>query len=148
MAKYLIGVDFQPGDEPAPMSDWTPEEVQAHLDYYGELIGELEANGELVSSTILTGPDLAKVVRSDGVGAPVVTDGPFPEFKEWLAGFQVVDVDTEERAVEIAALVSAVPGRGGRPTGQPIHVRRIMEEGGASDADGMLDYLRAADGVA
>ncbi len=69
MAQYLIGVDFQAGDDPAPMSDWTPEEVQAHLDYYGVLIGELEANGELVSSTILTGPDLAKIVRSDGVGA-------------------------------------------------------------------------------
>ncbi len=148
MARYLIGVDFQAGVDPTPMEEWTPAEITAHLDYYAALNRELEASGELVDTTILTGPDLAKVVRSDGVGAPVVTDGPFPEFKEWLAGFQVVDVETEERAVEIAALVSAVPGRGGRPTGQPIHVRRIMEEGGASDADGMLDYLRTADGVA
>jgi len=51
MAQYLIGVDFQPGDDPAPMTDWTPEEVQAHLDYYEKLVGELEANGELVSKT-------------------------------------------------------------------------------------------------
>ena len=142
MAQYLIGVDFQAGDDPAPMSDWTPEEVQAHLDYYGVLIGELEANGELVSSTILTGPDLAKIVRSDGV-APVVTDGPFQEFKEWLAGFQVVEVDSEERALEIASRMSAVPGRGGRPTRQPIHVRQVMDQAPA-DPEQMDAFLRTA----
>src|SRR6476661_4208396 len=130
MTQYLIGVDFQAGDDPAPMSDWTPEEVQAHLDYYGELI----------SSTILTGPDLAKIVRSDGV-APVVTDGPFQEFKEWLAGFQVVEVDSEERALEIASLMSAVPGRGGVPTRQPIHVRQVMEQA-PSNTDEMDAFLR------
>ena len=136
MAKYLIGVDFQAGDDPAPRSDWTPAEVQAHLDYYERLVGELEANGELVSSTILTGPDLAKIVRSDGA-APVVTDGPFQEFKEWLAGFQVVEVDSEERALEIASLMSAVPGRGGVPTRQPIHVEQAP-----SNTDEMDAFLR------
>ncbi|GAB2776633.1 YciI family protein [Terrabacter koreensis] len=145
MAQYLIGVDFQAGDDEAPMSDWTPEEVQAHLDYYERLVGELEANGELVSSTILTGPDLAKIVRSDGV-APVVTDGPFQEFKEWLAGFQVVEVNTEERALEIASLMSAVPGRGGAPTRQPIHVRQVMEHA-PSNTDEMDDFLRTAGGT-
>ncbi|GAA2493969.1 YciI family protein [Terrabacter carboxydivorans] len=142
MTQYLIGVDFQPGDDEAPMSDWTPEEVQAHLDYYGELLGELEANGELVSSTILTGPDLAKIVRSDGA-APVVTDGPFQEFKEWLAGFQVVEVDSEERALEIASRMSAVPGRGGVPTRQPIHVRQVMEQT-PSNPEEMDAFLRTA----
>ena len=63
--------------------------------------------------TVLTGPDLAKIVTSDGRTAPVVTDGPFQEFKEWIAGFQIVDVESEERAIEIAAQVSAVPGPGG-----------------------------------
>jgi hypothetical protein len=139
MAKYLIGVDFQPGTIDTPMSEWKPEEVQAHLDYYGAL------TDELVGSTILTGPDLAKIVRSDG-GAPVVTDGPFQEFKEWLAGFQIVEVDSEERAIEIAAKVSAVPGPGGVPFGQPIHVRRVMDDA-PSDADEMDDFLRTAEGV-
>ncbi|AEE44284.1 YciI family protein [Cellulomonas fimi] len=147
MPRYLIGVDFDEGADPTPMDRWAPEEITAHLEYYGALNRELEASGELVGSTILTGPDLAKIVRSDGAGAPVVTDGPFPEFKEWLAGFQVVDVETEERAVEIAACVSAVPGRGGRPTQQRVHVRRIMDDGGPSGADEMLDYLRTADGL-
>ena len=95
------------------MEEWQPEEVEAHMDYYGALNRELLASGELVQSEILTGPDLAKVVTSDGVTAPVVTDGPFQEFKEWVAGFQVVDVDSEERAIEIAARLSAVPGPGG-----------------------------------
>src|SRR6478736_469886 len=138
MAKYLIGVDFQSGPDETPMSEWEPAEVQAHLDYYAALNDELVANGELVDATILTGPDLAKIVTSDG-GAPVVTDGPFQEFKEWLAGFQVVEVDTEERALEIAARVSAVPGPGGVPCGQPIHVRRVMDDT-PSGPDEMEDF--------
>jgi hypothetical protein len=89
---------------------------------------------------VLAGPDLAKIVTSDGA-APVVTDGPFQEFKEWLAGFQVVDVASVERAYEIAARLSAVPGPGGVPTQQPIQVRQVMEEA-PSDAAGMEEYLQ------
>ena len=70
-------------------------------------------SGELVDSKVLTGPDLAKIVTSDGITAPVVTDGPFQEFKEWLAGYQIVDVESEARAIEIAARLSAVPGPDG-----------------------------------
>jgi hypothetical protein len=140
MARYLIGVNFTPGADETPIEEWTREEVAAHLDYYRVLTAELEASGELVQSTILTGPDLAKVVRSDGRSAPVVTDGPFQEFKEWLAGYQIVDVESEERAIEIAARVSAVPGRHGVPTQQPIHLRRVMDDG-PSDPDEMAEYL-------
>ena len=139
--RYLIGVDFTPGEDETPMEEWTREEVAAHLDYYAVLTRELVESGELVESTILTGPDLAKIVRSDGSGAPVVTDGPFQEFKEWLAGFQVVEVDSEERALEIASRMSAVPGRGGRPTRQPIHVRQVMEQA-PSNTDEMDAFLR------
>lgn len=145
MARYLLGVDFQSGVVDTPMEEWTPEEVQAHLDYYGALNDELVASGELVESTILTGPDLAKIVTSDGT-APVVTDGPFAEFKEWLAGYQIVEVDSEERALEIAAKVSAVPGPGGVPTQQPIHVRRVMDDA-PSDSDEMNAFLETAGGV-
>jgi len=97
-----------------------------------------------VQSEILTGPDLAKIVTSDG-SAPVVTDGPFQEFKEWLAGFQIFDVESEERALEIAARLSAVPGPDGVPTQQPIHVRRVMDDG-PSGADEMREYLETAGG--
>lgn len=143
MTRYLIAVNFQDGVVDTPMSEWEPAEVDAHLAYYRALNAELTARGELVGTTILTGPDLARIVTSDGEGAPVVTDGPFGEFKEWIAGFQIVDVETEERAVEIAALVSAVPGPGGRATQQPIHVRRLMEDG-PTDAEEMDAYLRTA----
>ena len=88
MTKYLLIVDFQPGVSESPMEEWKPEEVEAHLDYYRALSRELTASGELVHITILTGPDMAKVVTSDGNGVPVVTDGPFQEFKQWVAGFQ------------------------------------------------------------
>ena len=145
MPKYLLGVTFEPGNDPAPMEEWTESEVTAHLDYYALLNRELVASGELVDHTILTGPDLAKVVRAGADGSPVVTDGPFQEFKEWLAGYQIIEVADEARALEIAAKVSAVPGRGGVPTGQPIHVRQLMDEGPA-DAGEMADYLRTAQG--
>jgi hypothetical protein len=102
-------------------------------------------SGELVDHTILVGPDRTKIVRGDGAGAPVVTDGPFQEFKEWLAGFQIIEVADEARALEIAALVSAVPGKDGVPTQQPIHVRQVMDDGPA-DAAEMDDYLSSARG--
>jgi len=144
MARYLLGVTFEPGADDTPMEEWNPEEIDAHLDYYRALHQELVENGEIVASEILVGPDLAKIVRSDGT-TPIVTDGPFQEFKEWLAGYQIVDVDSEERAIEIAGRLSAVPGPGGVPTQQPIHMRRVMDEG-PSDAAGMEDYLQTAGG--
>jgi hypothetical protein len=145
MTKYLLGVNFTPGVVDTPMEEWKPEEIDAHLNYYRALNKELEESGELVQTEILTGPDLAKIVTSDGRGAPVVTDGPFQEFKEWLAGYQIFDVESEERAIEIAARLSAVPGPDGVPTQQPIHVRQVMEEG-PSDAAEMDSYLQTAGG--
>ena len=84
------------------------------------------------------------LVTSDGLTAPVVTDGPFQEFKEWLAGYQIVEVESEERAIEIAALVSAVPGRNGVPTQQPIHLRRVMDDDGPFGPNEMEEYLQQA----
>jgi hypothetical protein len=143
MTRYLLGVNFEGGVVSTPMDEWQPEEITAHLDYYKVLNDELVARGELVESHVLTGPNLAKVVRFDGKTAPVVTDGPFPEFKEWLAGFQIVDVESEERAIEIAAKLSAVPGPGGVPTQQPIHLRQVMDDS-PRDAAEMELYLHQA----
>jgi hypothetical protein len=126
MARYLLVVDFQPGAVDTPMEEWKPEEIKAHLDYYETLHKELVASGELVGSEVLSPPDLAKIVTSDG-SARVVTDGPFQEFKEWVAGYQIVDVETEERALEIAGKISAVPGPNGVPLQQPIQVRQVMD---------------------
>ena len=134
MPRYLLAVNFEGGVVDTPMTEWKPEELDAHLDYYRALHRELVERGELVGSEVLTGPDLAKVVRSDGT-APVVTDGPFQEFKEWLAGYQIVDVPSEARAIEIAAKISAVPGPGGVPLQQPIQVRRVMDQDASTAAE-------------
>jgi hypothetical protein len=128
MPRYLLIVDYQPGVDDTPMDQWKPAEIQAHMDYYAALNRELAETGELVGGEALMPPDRSKTVIADGRTAPVVTDGPFAEFKEILAGFQIVDVESEERAIEIAARVSAVPGPGGVPLQQPISVRRVMSE--------------------
>jgi hypothetical protein len=144
MSRYLLGVNFQPGAVDTPMEEWKPEEITAHLDYYRALHRELVASGELVQSEVLAPPELAKIVTSAGK-APVVTDGPFQEFKEWLAGYQIVDVESEARAIEIAGKISAVPGPDGVPLQQPIQVRRVMEDA-PSDAAEMEEYLQHAGG--
>ncbi len=124
--RYLITINYDGGAIDTPMEQWEPEEVKAHMDYYAALIGELTESGELLSQHALTGPEQAMVVTCDGAKAPVVTDGPFPEFKELLAGYQLIDVESQERAIEIAARLSSVPGPGGVPLQQPIGVRPIM----------------------
>ncbi|MBB4691829.1 YciI family protein [Paractinoplanes abujensis] len=126
MPRYLLIVDHRPGAVQTPMDEWHPDDVQAHMNYYGALRQELLDSGELVDQHALTGPEHAKEVTSDG-GPPVVTDGVFPESKEFLAGFQLVEVADERRAFEIAARMSAVPGPGGVPLQQPIGVRRVMD---------------------
>jgi hypothetical protein len=144
MARYLLIVDFQPGVADTPMEEWEPDEIQAHLDGYKALHQELVSSGELVASEVLAGPDLARIVTSDGVSAPVVIDGPFQEFKEWIAGYQIIDVDSEARAIEIAARISAVPGPGGRAVEQPIQVRQVMDRA-PSDVAEMDAWLETAD---
>jgi hypothetical protein len=145
MPRYLLAVNFEGGVVDTPMEEWKPEEITAHLDYYKALHQELVASGELVQSEVLAGPDLGKIVTSDGTGAPVVTDGPFQEFKEWLAGYQIVDVESEPRAVEIAAKISAVPGPDGVALQQPIQVRQVMDQTPSNAAE-MEAYLQTAGG--
>ena len=146
MTRYLLAVDFQPGAVETPMEEWKPEEIAAHLDYYKALHKELVASGELAQSEVLAPPDLAKIVTFDGSTAPVVTDGPFQEFKEWLAGYQIVDVESEARAIEIAAKISAVPGPDGVATQQPIQVRQVMDQApsNAAEMEGFLEHARGA----
>ena len=97
-----------------PMTEWDPADIKAHIEYQMALNDELAGNGELVDAQGLAGPELARFVTFNGVGAPVVTDGPFPESKELLAGYRMIDVESEVRALEIAAKASAAPGRASR----------------------------------
>ncbi|MDQ1518521.1 MAG: hypothetical protein QOE80_4351 [Actinomycetota bacterium] len=110
----------------APMTEWSPEDIKAHIDFQHALNAELLDRGELVDAQGLAGPDQARFVVSDGVGAPVITDGPFPESKELLAGYRLIDVETLERALEIAAQASAAPAQNGEPIRQPIEVRQVL----------------------
>ena len=109
-----------------PMSRWAPEAIEAHIDFQLRLNAQLVQSGELIDAQALTGPEAARRVVHGGTGEPVVTDGPFPEYKEVLAGYRMIDVESVERAVEIAAQVSAAPGPTGAPIKQPIEVREVM----------------------
>ena len=109
-----------------PMNEWDPADIQAHIDFQIALNQELLELGELVGAEGLAGPDQAKYVVSDGVGAPVITDGPYSEAKELIAGYRMIDVENIARALEIAARASAAPGSKGVPIRQPIEVREVM----------------------
>ena len=109
----------------APMYEWTPAEVRAHIEFQQTLNRRLEELGELIDAQGLAGPDEARFVVSDGA-TPLVTDGPFAESKELLAGYRLVEVDSLERALEIAAEASAAPGQGGKPIRQRIEVRQVL----------------------
>jgi hypothetical protein len=123
--KYMLLMNYAV-DGVQPMTTWTPEEIKAHIDFQNDMNKELIDNGELVEAQALMAPELARIVTFDGRGTPVVSDGPFPESKEFLAGYRLVDVASPERAVEIAAQASAAPGPGGVPIMQPIEVRQLM----------------------
>lgn len=88
---------------------------------------ELTESGELAGGDGLAPPSEAKIVRAGSDGSPVVTDGPFPETKEFLAGWWIVDVESAERAYEIAAETSAAPGPDGKPMNMDMEVRRVMD---------------------
>lgn len=104
---------------------WPKKDLQAHIAFMMGLNKELNERGELVSAEGLSFPDQAKVVRAGKDGRPI-TDGVFPESKEFLAGFWIIDVDSRERAYDIAARISAAPGPGGAPLNMPIELRPIM----------------------
>ena len=124
--KYIVLMQFSAaGAEFPSMDSWTPEEVRAHIEHMHRLNEELAAAGERVDAQGLAGPQTARIVRANG-GSPLVTDGPFPETKEFLAGFWIVDCDSEQRALELAAHISAAPGPGGKPINMPIEVRPVM----------------------
>lgn len=109
------------------MAHWSEADIRAHIRFMQELNDGLVDSGELVDAQGLTGPELAKQVRAQPDGRPIVTDGPFPETKEFLAGFWIVDVESEARAIEIAGQASAAPGRDGAPAQIPIEVRQVGE---------------------
>lgn len=124
--KFILMMNVPRGTGDYQISSWKPEEIKAHIAFMHRLNRELTEAGELVSAEGLTPPGQAKLVRAGKNGLPAVTDGPFPEAKEYLVGFWIVDVDRPERAYEIAGKASSAPGPGGTPLIIPIEVRQVM----------------------
>lgn len=129
--KYILLMQFKiAGWKTGNMSTWQPEDIKANTDFLGRFNKELADAGELVGSEGLGGPEQLKIVRAKPDGTPAVTDGPFPEAKEFLAGYWIIDVEGPERAYEIASRLSAIPGPGGKPANIPIEVRPVMHSCG------------------
>jgi hypothetical protein len=121
--KYILMMSTMKAGHGVPA--WPKKDLQAHIAFMHTLNKGLIEAGELVSAEGLSFPDQAKLIRAGKNGAPI-TDGVFPESKEFLAGFWIVDVDSPERVYAIAAQISAAPGPGGAPLNMPIEVRPIM----------------------
>jgi hypothetical protein len=124
--KYILMMNTHKG--PYLHDSWPENDWKAHLAYWRQLNAQLEASGELVSVEALTAPDQAKRVHA-GKRGEAITDGVFPETKEFLAGYWIVDVENAERAYEIAAQASAAPGIGGQPLNMHLEVREVMQSG-------------------
>jgi hypothetical protein len=128
--KYILMMNAPNG--PYSIDSWAESDVKAHLAYWKKLNTQLHDAGELVSVEGLTPPAQAKRVHAGKDGKPI-TDGVFPETKEFLAGYWIVDVENAERAYAIAAQASAAPGPGGKPLNMTLEVRKIMAPGPHSE---------------
>ena len=123
--RYLMMMHAPRGDGDYQINSWAPEDFRAHIAFLEDFNRGLRESGEWVDALGLTPPGEARLVRAGDDGLPV-TDGPFAETKEFLAGFWIVDVASPERAYELASKASAAPGPGGAPLNMPIEVRAVM----------------------
>jgi hypothetical protein len=122
--KYMLMMNT-PSGGPYQIASWPEKDIKAHIAFMRTFSEKLSKSGELAGAEGLAGPDQAKLVRAGDDGRPI-TDGVFPETKEFLAGYWIVDVDSPERAYQIAAEASAAPGIGGKPLNMGIEVRQVM----------------------
>ena len=128
--KYLLLKHYRGGPAPAvdwvPMDQWTPKEVDAHVQFMRDFAARLEETGEFVDAQALASE--GAFVRYDGEERPPVTDGPFAETKDLIAGWMVIDVESWDRAVALAGELSAAPGAGGEPIHEWLEVRPFLSE--------------------
>jgi hypothetical protein len=136
MPKYLLLKHYRGTPEPyrpcPPMDQWAPEDVEAHMAFLRHVGELLKKSGEFVDAQALT-PTRTWVRYGGPDAAPVTTDGPLPETSDLVAGWYMIDVESYERAVELAAYVSSEPGPGGGPLYEWIDVREVMSELPAND---------------
>ena len=124
--KFILMMHAPRGTGDWDIFHWAPEARAAHEAYWQELNADLRSTGRLVSIQGLNPPAQARVVRSGKSTEPIVSDGPFPETKEFLAGYWIIEVEDAKQAYAIAARASAAPGPDGAPLSMPIEVREVM----------------------
>ena len=124
--RFMLMMHVPRGTGEYQIGSWSPDDLKAHIAFMHRFNKELRDAGELVGAEGLAAPGEAKIVRAGKSGVPAVSDGPFAEAKEFLAGYWIVEVDEAKRAYEIAAKASAAPGPGGVPLILPIEVRQVM----------------------
>ncbi len=128
--KYMLIMN-SPRDGYRQYVNWPKKVLEANIAFMQSFATKLRNAGELVDTVGLSSPEQALRVRAGKDGKPI-TDGVFPETKEFLAGYWLVDVPTQERALEIAAEASTAPGVAVVDgAGQPvihfwIEVRQVM----------------------
>jgi hypothetical protein len=124
--KFMLMMNAPGGSGDWAVNKWSAEDFKAHIDFMRGFNKQLTQSGELVGVEGLAMPSEARIVRATTSGVPAVTDGPFAESKEFLAGYWIVDVESPEQAYAIAARASAAPGPGGVPLNMAIEVRQVM----------------------
>ena len=121
--KFMLLMTAPRGTGDWNIFEWSKDAIDAHMTHMMSINDDLRRSGELVGGEGLTPPKDARIVRAATNGQPQVTDGPFAETKEFLAGYWIVDCASPERVYEIAARASSAPGPDGRPLNMPIEVR-------------------------
>ena len=121
--KFMVQMNVKKG--PYQMEGWSQEDIKRMVDFMHDLNKDLKTAGQLVTAEGLVAPDQARLVTANQDGTPSVTDGPFAESKEFIAGFWIIDVADINEAYKFAARVSACPGPGGKPLNMPVEVRAV-----------------------
>ena len=121
--KFMLQMNVKQG--PYEMKGWSQEDVKRMINFMHQFNKDLKAKGQFVAAEGLVSPDQARLVKANDDGSPSVTDGPFAESKEFIAGYWMIEVDTADEAYRIAARASAQPGPGGKPLNMPIEVRQV-----------------------
>jgi hypothetical protein len=123
--RFMVQMNVKKG--PYQMQGWSPDDVKRMVGFMDQLNKDLKQSGQWVLAEGLVSPEEARIVISNADGTPSVTDGPFAESKEFIAGFWIINVASADEAYKFAARVSACPGPGGKPLNQPVEVRQVGE---------------------
>jgi hypothetical protein len=121
--KFMVQMNVKKG--PYQMEGWSQDDVKRMVGFMDQVNADLKASGQFVVAEGLVGPDQARLVTAKEDGSPSVTDGPFAESKEFIAGFWIIEVKNADEAYRFAAKVSLCPGPGGKPLHMPLEVRQV-----------------------